>query len=122
MLGPFHTARLQNVVSLKHPKCTMFFCDAKNKNLELLMNVLYVSDATRSSLPMRILCAISRHAFTTITRDRLAFLPSRDRCKFDVVLIDSKGVAREDLSRAKADLFPYISSATPILEIGRGAI
>jgi hypothetical protein len=86
------------------------------------MKVLYVSDAARSSLPMRILCAISRHAFTTITRDRLAFLPSGDRCKFDVVLIDSKGVAREDLSRAKADLFPYISCATPILEIGRGAI
>jgi hypothetical protein len=86
------------------------------------MNVLYVSDAARSSLPMRILCAISRHAFTTIARDRLAFLPSGDRCKFDVVLIDSKGVAREDLSRAKADLFSCISCATPILEIGRGAI
>jgi hypothetical protein len=50
------------------------------------------------------------------------FLPRRAECKFDVVLIDSKGVAREDLSRAKADLFPYISSATPILEIGCGAV
>jgi hypothetical protein len=86
------------------------------------MNVLYVSDASRSSLPMRILCAISRHAFTKISRDRLMFLPSDDRCIFDVVLIDSKGVAREDLCRAKADLFPYISPATPILEIGRAAI
>ncbi len=84
------------------------------------MNVLYVSDASRSSLPMRILCAISRHAFTTIARDRLAFLPSRAERAFDVVLIDSKGVACEDLSRAKADLFPYISSSTPILEINRG--
>lgn len=86
------------------------------------MNILYVSDAARSSLPMRILCAISRHAFTTIARDRLVFLPNHNRRVFDVVLIDSKGVAREDLSRAKADLFPYISPATPILEIGRSAI
>lgn len=86
------------------------------------MNVLYVSDASRSSLPMRILCAISRQAFTTITRDRLAFLPSGDRGKFDVVLIESKGVAHDDLCRTKADLVPYVSSSTPILEINRGAV
>ena len=82
------------------------------------MNVPHLPDAARSGLPMRILCAISRHAFTTIARDRLAFLPSDDCCKFDAVLIDSKSVAREDLFRVKADLFRCISCATPVLEIG----
>ena len=83
------------------------------------MNVLYVTATVRRNYLMRILCAASRHALTSVARHHLSQLPKRDVSRFDVVFVDSHGLAEGELHRAKLDLMTHVSASTPIVDINR---